>query len=354
MTTGNQILPHASSDPAVYRLVFVDYLRGLAALSVAWFHVTNGYASASPTRLSGSYGWLGVEVFFVISGFIIPWSMKSFRITSIGSYCRFISRRALRVELPYLVSIGLVIALWFLSSSIPSFRGTAPEWSLEQIGLHILYLIPFSHQTWLQPVYWSLAYEFAFYLVIGIIFSPIVARPQRWPFCLLTCAMALSVLAGVVSPLFLLFIMGCAAYRRSCGSGDAVECLFTISVALAVMATRDEWLEGMMGAISTLLIILYVSRSFSGVIGSSLGWLGSISYSLYLLHVPVGGRIVNLGQRFIHDETSEFALSLVALAVSIVFAWAFYRVIERPAHKLAQWAKPVVGPLPMIALTQRG
>src|SRR5579872_6668263 len=125
------ISPH-SNHPLVHRLVFVDYLRGLAALSVAWFHLTNSYNPASLARLSGSYGWLGVEVFFVISGFIIPWSMKPFRITSISSYWQFLARRAIRVEFPYFVSIGLVIGLWYLTSFAPSFRGTAPVWSFQQ------------------------------------------------------------------------------------------------------------------------------------------------------------------------------------------------------------------------------
>lgn len=336
------------AEATSHRLVFVDYLRGLAALSVSWFHLTNTYAQGSAVRLSGSYGWLGVEVFFVISGFIIPLSMSAFSTTSMGSYGRFIAKRALRVELPYLVSIGLVIALWYLSSLEPLFRGGEPHWSLEQIVLHVFYLIPFSDQAWLQPVYWTLAFEFVFYLFIGLALSPIVARSQRWPFCLLAFAVSFAVIAGVLSMLFLLFVMGCAAYRRFTSQGDVVECAVTVGASLAAMVLAGGWLEGIVGAATASLIIICASRKFYGAIGDGLAWLGSISYSLYLVHVPIGGRVVNFGKRFIEGQPLELMLSLAGLAVSIGFAWLFFRTIERPAHMLARLVRSMTETAPTV------
>src|SRR5215467_12962304 len=61
------------------RLPTLDALRGLASLAVMWFHFTK---HAMPEigdgalRLTGKYGWLGVQVFFVISGFVIPYSLQ--------------------------------------------------------------------------------------------------------------------------------------------------------------------------------------------------------------------------------------------------------------------------------------
>jgi peptidoglycan/LPS O-acetylase OafA/YrhL len=59
------------------RIVTVDALRGVASLSVAWFHLTQPNPALAPgiIKSSGAYGWLGVHIFFVISGFVIPYSL---------------------------------------------------------------------------------------------------------------------------------------------------------------------------------------------------------------------------------------------------------------------------------------
>ena len=58
------------------RLPTLDALRGVASLAVMWFHFTlQPYLSNDAIRRSGKYGWLGVEVFFVVSGFVIPYTM---------------------------------------------------------------------------------------------------------------------------------------------------------------------------------------------------------------------------------------------------------------------------------------
>ncbi len=62
-----------SNHPAE-KIHVVEYLRGVAALGVAWFHMTNTYGPGFVASF-GSLGWLGVDVFFVISGFVIPYSL---------------------------------------------------------------------------------------------------------------------------------------------------------------------------------------------------------------------------------------------------------------------------------------
>jgi peptidoglycan/LPS O-acetylase OafA/YrhL len=61
-----------------------------------------------------------------------------------------------------------------------------------------------------------------------------------------------------------------------------------------------------------------------------------MSYSLYLTHVPIGGRIVNLSRRYIDGTGFEILLSLGALGVSLTFAFVFMKLIERPAVELAR------------------
>ena len=64
--------------------------------------------------------------------------------------------------------------------------------------------------------------------------------------------------------------------------------------------------------------------------------IGGISYSLYLTHTIVGGRIVNLGRRFTNDVADEYVLIIVALAGSIAFAAVFAYLIEAPSRRAAR------------------
>ena len=162
-------------EPFIQRRRFfqVEALRGLASLSVAWFHMTNTYAWDA-VRYSGAYAWLGVEVFFVISGFIIPYSLYATDY-HVSQFHRFMARRMVRLEPPYIVSILITIALWHLSATAPAFEGGEPHYTFGQIAAHLFYLIPFTPYDWLNVVYWTLSYEFFFYISAGLLY-PLIAR----------------------------------------------------------------------------------------------------------------------------------------------------------------------------------
>ena len=65
-------------------------------------------------------------------------------------------------------------------------------------------------------------------------------------------------------------------------------------------------------------------------------WFGSISYSLFLIHVPIGGRVVNLLSRWALTPTTQLFACLLALLVSVLVAQLFYAMIELPSH---QWSR---------------
>src|SRR6266851_6024651 len=91
----------------------VETLRGLAALSVTSFQLTNAY-SLDWARYSGFHGWLGVQMFFVISGFIIPYSLHRSQYKT-QYFPRFLLLWLVHLEPPYLVSVALVRILWKLA-----------------------------------------------------------------------------------------------------------------------------------------------------------------------------------------------------------------------------------------------
>jgi len=311
------------------RLHNIEALRGLAALSVAWFHLTNTYPH-DLVNGSGRYGWLGVDVFFVISGFVIPYSMHvaGYRVRD---FWRFLARRMLRLEPAYLASIALVVVLAFLSALAPGFQGHPFRLDPGQIGAHLFYLVPLTPFGWLQPVYWSLAYEFVFYILCGLLFSVLWARH---------IALTLGLAAGVAAVQHalighwdqhsLLFLFGIAAVRYFAGRDRPL----VFGLALCGLALVQLFVGSALSACAALAataLVLAVKAPPWRVLTA----LGAISYPLYLVHVPIGGRVVNLARRFGGGELRELAISLAALAISLLAAYALARLVDRPATRLA-------------------
>src|SRR5262249_15917864 len=152
--------------------------RGAASLSVAWFHLTNTYQWGI-ARASGSWCWLGVDAFFVISGFVIPYSLWASNY-KFQNFWRYMARRALRIEPPSIISIFLVLGLWKMSTLAPGFAGSPVPFSALQILFHFFYFIPLTQYEWLSPVYWTLAYEFVFYVIIGLLYGLLFSRHIAW------------------------------------------------------------------------------------------------------------------------------------------------------------------------------
>jgi peptidoglycan/LPS O-acetylase OafA/YrhL len=65
-------------------------------------------------------------------------------------------------------------------------------------------------------------------------------------------------------------------------------------------------------------------------------FLGSISYSLYLLHPIIGQKVVNLSMNFVRDPVGKFFVALLALGISIVASYILYLVLERPSMLISK------------------
>jgi peptidoglycan/LPS O-acetylase OafA/YrhL len=308
-------------------LATIDYLRGIAALAVVWFHCTAGSGVIHDGWLyrSGSYGWLGVEMFFAISGFVIPYSLHR------SGYCRadfgrFLLKRIARLDPPYFADILVCLALSYLVTLAPGFRGAPPHYTWGQLAAHVAYVNSFVHLRWINVVFWSLGIEFQYYLLAGLSFPLLVARRPAVRFGFLALLLALSLLIRNEALLFRylpLFAAGMLAFQSRAGL------ISRSALFVGLGATGVAGPIAIVGIV-TALLIRYVELP-----ASRLTAMGAISYSLYLLHVPVGGKIMNLGGRFAHGAPELAALLALAVGASIAAAAIFYRYVERPSQRLS-------------------
>ncbi len=321
------------------RIHTIDGLRGLAALSVALFHLTR-HGDFLPTvpvlTWALGYSWAGIQIFFVISGFILPWSLYRANY-GIGRYGRFLAKRLVRIDPPYLVVVCLIILLDYASSLAPGFNGKANFAGWAVVLGHIGFLNAFTGLRWLNPVFWTLAVEFQFYLLIGLLFPLVVSASRSARGCVTVAFLAApfvfrneSFLPGQAC----LFLMGITVFQLRSGLIQRSVCLVVLAAA-----TAELWfLSGAAPAIAGLLTALTIGflQGRDTLLNSGpLLWLGAISYSLYLVHVPIGGRIVNLAHRFPQTPMMEWAEVAAALGISLASAFILYRYVETPARELA-------------------
>lgn len=315
----------------------IDSLRGIASLMVAFFHFSAGnqiyLSETNIVREIGRFGWVGVEIFFIISGFVIPYAMmrSSYKV---NDFFRFLAKRILRIDPPYILSMIMVLVLAYLSTLYPYYRGQAFELDFTQIVLHFAYLNTFFDSNWLNPVYWSLAIEFQYYLLIAISFPLIVHKRLVVRYLSLIIFISLSFVFPETKYIFhysLLFVFGFTLFLFQVKKIGRNEFLInSILILLGIYFYLDTII--FVASFFSFLFIIFAQNYESKV----LKFLGKISYSLYLVHIPIGGRIINLAEQFIVNEIYRTLIIIIALAVSIFAAWVFYVVIENWSKKLSK------------------
>ncbi|HZI20727.1 MAG TPA: acyltransferase [Pyrinomonadaceae bacterium] len=312
------------------RIEVLDFLRGAAALAVALHHFCN-VLDDGPIRAASHYGQLGVQVFFVISGFIIPYSLVrgGYGLRNFGT---FVAKRIVRLDPPYLVTIAVIIGLGVLSWYVPFQQGPPFEVSWPQVLLHLGYVNTFFGYPWLSDVFWTLAIEFQYYLLMGLAFPVVFSRDARLR---LGAMAALGALSFVVTSgafifhyifLFLMGILTCQLRTEMIGRGQ-----YALLTALAVAGNLA--VGGLPSTLAGALAVFAIL--FLRVRHSIFVFLGSISYSLYLIHSPVGRRGLNVYVRATGADTQaeKYLAVLFAVAVSIAAAYALYRLVELPSQR---------------------
>ena len=315
----------------------IDLLRGLAALAVCVFHLTTHYLSpANPLRWIGQHGHLGVECFFVISGFIIPYTLwrKEYRL---GDYPRFILARILRLHPAYLGSLVLMLGCLWLPNVLPAPWHHEGQIDWANAALHLAYLPELAGGSWFNGVYWSLAVEMQYYLLLGLVF-PLLVHRHRWPGLLFLAAFAATALfspkpvvfhhAGLFLPGILLFW-----WQRGRLTG------WQLGIGLALDAVLLRWLDGSFWGVGAVLtacaVILWLKWSHPVT-----ALLGRVSYSFYLLHTIVAFAFLDLFTPAFSGEAARTLLVLAATGLAIGAAMIYHRLLEEPTQRLAQQCFP--------------
>ncbi len=329
----------------------IDGLRAVAVLPVVLFH-------AGVTAFSG--GYVGVDVFFVISGFLITGLIKEDLETGRFSILGFYNRRVRRI-LPALVFTALLTSVAAFAWLLPSFLVDYSK-SLVSVSTFLsnFYFWKFSgyfeNSALLRPMLhtWSLAVEEQFY-----IFMPIAAYVvyrfigKRWLLIFgagFIASLALSIYATQVGPTANFFLLPTRAWelllgallsilpaRRNAGHlGQALSALGLALIVYAVFAYDEATPFPGAAALAPCVgagLAIYFAHPTQTFVGRLLTlkpmlFIGLISYSLYLVHWPIA-----VFWRYLTLEAPNTIAATSILALSIAIAAFSWRFVERPFRK---------------------
>jgi peptidoglycan/LPS O-acetylase OafA/YrhL len=348
---------------SAHRNLPMEGLRGLAVTLVFFVHYHALFKflvdpASSTYAISGflwSIGHSGVDLFFVLSGYLIYGAV----IGKPRGYVSFMRRRIERIYPTFLAVFAIYLVLSLLvpeRSKLPSGSGPA----IWYIGQNLLLLPGLFNIEPIITVAWSLSYEFSYYLLIPILVGATMMRRWRpsWRvgfFLLLAAAFTLVCLAGWSNHIrLIMFGSGILLFeaRQSFGLGQRRSRVLEVVVLLTTLATfpviyalwdrpgfAPYWPgELRSGEIARIVVLFFsffaftlVSFNSASILGrifswTPLRWLGNMSYSYYLIHglalnglaliaVAKFGRVGHSPLLFWLGMPLAFAATLVSSAV---------------------------------------
>lgn len=363
-------------------------MRGLAALVVVGFHAIFLFPTVSGALPDGmladvlSHGWIGVDFFFVLSGFLLslPLVRVPGQVRHAAFWRQYMGKRWFRIAPPYFASI--IVSLFLVGQL--SYLVTAKRDML----LHVLYvhnLAPDSLMS-INWVYWTLAIEFQFYLILPLFVLLFVRR--SWPWALAACvAASVAWRAAFYSPSdavhtfwmanqlpgflghFAFGIVAAKAYvearsglawRRYVVPGAAISFVAVplLSFSRGMESLQASWMGSVLasatlrpalgiGFAALLMWLLQGGPLVRSVLSARpLQMLGEMSYSVYLMHVPIITFLVLQTP----TPTSFGAFAAYLMAGALLGSAVFYILVERPSLRLKECLMRARAPRPTTGL----
>lgn len=317
----------------------IDILRFIAASMVVFFHLNepipyihNFYRSIV------KFGHLGVPVFFVISGYCILLSLNASK-----NSLDFILRRFFRIFPAYWLSLIIVIIaavfqkVYLGDNSVNNIPTNATEY-LKTI---FLFTHPFGDTPTINWVYWSLTCELFFYFVVALCFSI-----NKRLFLVLTMVTALSLISNPKGSIFLFwlphwfsFMIGACIF--SFHQNKTKHYIIYIAVLLCLIGLYKFHFNQSFYAYPILTIItssiIFMSPNFK-IKENLFSKAGDFSYSIYLIHVPIGIYILGIFKNEVIQTNILFNILFdlsVYLFVGLI-SYFMYKYIELPFIKLGK------------------
>lgn len=367
-----RITPHLSPGPRKPRLVFLDGLRGVAVLSVLICHFFVPEISTIAAALSAAlpasvpplllHGDLGVEIFFVLSGFVISYTVLDQRVSP-GFTGRFVARRALRLDPPYYVALIIMLTVTAMNCQTGLTGAWHQSGGVGTALANMFYLHDLLHYPTPLDISWSLCLEIQFYLTFILISasaqrlarirSPknkdgITRRETVWFLTLMLPLMGFSLACWFPETnrfdflgtwfRFALGVLTCWTFTRRISP----RWFYLAMLCTGIPAILSNDVRGIAVVVTagTIYYVAITRRLTTWLSGPAIQFLGKISYSLYLIHLAAGIFIVNLAWKYVpHTPTNALLLVPVGMASAIVGSMLIFTLFERPSVSVSQRMK---------------
>jgi len=290
-----------------------------------------------PLKPLFAWGHLGVEVFFVISGFVIPYSLWNIRY-QVRGFFKYMLKRIVRICPPAYMAIILTIGVWLIIDKFIHHNNTyLATLSINRLVGNVLFLYPFDDTRWIIGVCWTLSVEFQFYIIIGLLFNFLFKQQNAlWFVGLFVSMVALPFIPNFPPHTFFsyspLFALGGAAllYKKKCISTKYFWLIIALFFGLSYLLM--PLIASIFGLGTTLIIALVKVRH------GFFSFFGKISFSLYLTHVLVGSIAEFILTKLLPEKTALqqcfgiFLLIILALTTACVY----YLLVEKPILRVGK------------------
>lgn len=334
-----------SINKNVKNIPVINAYRAIGITLVCIAHFTYnivGFFDHTPAVTTLHYmGYVGVMIFFTVSGFVIPWWLYHAQYR-INDYLRFVARRMIRIEPPFLIALGLAVAYTFVRTMSPHYNGLDTTPTVKQVALHVGYLIPFTEPEipWIRPAYWTLAIECQFYLLMGLLYPLLSHKSIGWRISAYAFIIGGSVYLILYTygifpwpylfrffPLLLAGTLLCLYITEKISLAE----YGIVSVINAVIIWFFVGRYEIIALVFLPVMILYFHRYSTRF----LNFIGNMSYSIYLMHSLTGTAVLNYLAHTVHNPALKVCAVIFGIAFTFFCSWVFYRLVEKPAHKIS-------------------